>query len=502
MTQSSFFPCVWAVLRRVVTLAAFVGLLLVTLVPAQTPVVLAPVPKLQFFDANGKPLAFGCVFSYQTLSSTPLSTYTDYTGSIQNTNPVVLNSSGFVGTGGLWLQAGVAYRLVVKSAGSTNCSTGSTISTVDGIGGGTTTLTTIVPYSATPTFAAAAQNQLFEITLTGNATSQPLTAVGITPPAVFTWQITQDGAGGHTFTWPINVIGGQPPTSNANSISQQTFIWNGSIAIAAGPVTYDFGGVSGFGTTQLYDFGLSANSPVCTGTAGNAFLLMSSCNTVFAVTYNGVTVNPGGSGNVNAGAGTHSIALNEGAGAAISGLMLSNDQIPQGSTGADPSAVTLPNCPNGLGYNTSSHAWGCAPAIQANSTTQSGSDQGVSANTNTTVLTKSITMPSTGCPCRVFGSYGMFLSTGNSGVQVGWINDGNDANAFATAQNSVTGSTSAFGLNGSEFSHGTYANSANVTFNLRIEVSNSGGVTVKQNNNNNPTTAEATWLNLAVFTSN
>lgn len=210
--------------------------LLMGVAHCQTPVILSPVPKLQFFDANGKPLAFGCVFSYQTLTTTPLATFTDYTGTIQNTNPIILNSGGFVGTGGLWLQAGLAYRLVVKSAGGSKCALGSTISTVDGVGGSTSTLTTIVPFSATPTFTATAQNQLFEITLTGNAVSQPLTAVGIIPPAIFTWQITQDSFGGRTFTWPANVIGGGTVDPTPNAISTQEFVWNGTTARALGPL--------------------------------------------------------------------------------------------------------------------------------------------------------------------------------------------------------------------------------------------------------------------------
>ena len=324
-------------------------LLLVTLVWAQTQVTLAPVPKLQFFDANGKPLAFGCVFSYQTLSSTPLATYTDYTGIIQNSNPIVLNSGGFVGNGGLWLAAGQAYRLVVKSAGGVNCAIGSTISTVDGIGGGTTTLTTIVPYSATPTFAAAAQNQLFEITLTGNATSQPLTAVGITPPAIFTWEITQDASGGHSFSWPANTVGGVTISSSANSVTQQTFVWNGTNAIALGPATYNFGGgSSAFGVTNLYDFGLSSNTPVCTGANG---LLSSTCGSIFGVTYNGQTVSPGGSGNVNTGAAVHSLALNEGSGNAITGLLLSPDQVAIGKSSADPTGSSIPNCNDASGQH-------------------------------------------------------------------------------------------------------------------------------------------------------
>lgn len=203
----------------------------------QSPVVLSPVPKLQFFDASGRPLAFGCVFSYVSGSNTPLATYTDSTGVSVNTNPVDLDSGGFAGSGssGIWLQAGQAYRLTVKSSGGSHCASGSTLYSVDGIGGGTSLLTTVVSYSPTPTFSIQGQIQLFEITLTGDAVAQPLTAVGIQPPALVIFQITQDSAGGHSFTWPANSVGGAQIGSNLNQVSTQMFVWNGTTATAIGP---------------------------------------------------------------------------------------------------------------------------------------------------------------------------------------------------------------------------------------------------------------------------
>ena len=222
-----------------VTHGLFVWLLLVTSVLgfAQTPVVIAPVPKIQFFNSSGRPLASGCVFSYVSGTTTALPTYTDFSGTVQNTNPIILDSGGFAGTGsnGIWLEAGTAYRLVVKSSGGTNCSLGSTLYTVDGLGGGVTTLSTTVPYSPTPAFPIQSQNQLFIITLTGDAVAQNLTAVGIVPPAIVTFEIIQDSAGGHSFTWPSNSVSGALVGQTADQITMQTFIWDGSTARAIGP---------------------------------------------------------------------------------------------------------------------------------------------------------------------------------------------------------------------------------------------------------------------------
>lgn len=55
---------------------------------------IATPPKLQFFDANGNPLAGGKLYSYAAGTTTPLATYTDYGGGTANSNPVILDSRG------------------------------------------------------------------------------------------------------------------------------------------------------------------------------------------------------------------------------------------------------------------------------------------------------------------------------------------------------------------------------------------------------------------------
>jgi len=480
---------------------ALVLLLLVTFVPAdaQTAVVLAPLPQLQFFDQSGVPLAFGCVFTYQVNSTTPLGTYTDYTGGTPNQNPVILTAGG---SANIWLQAGVAYTFLVKAAGGTKCSSGSTLYTVNGIGGGSTTLTTVVPYSPTPAFQDSAQNQLFEITLTGNASAQPLTAVGVTPPGIITWEITQDGAGGHTFSWPANSVGGTTISSTANVTTQQSFIWNGVTATALGPATYNFGGgSSGFGVTNFYDQGLTVSQPICTDANKQ---LVSSCNSVLGITVNGQVIAPGGSGNVNAGAAAHSVALNEGAGVAIGGLPLGASQIAVGVASADPVASTLPTCTGGQSLTFS----GTLPltcntptSVQLQSTTTLGSPVAVSANTATSWLSHALTMPASGCPCRVEASFSAYFTQTDSGADVAWVSDG--TTIFDTVQTANTGSTANYGIGGAAFSRSTYANNAVVTFTASFFTNSVGGGTVMTNTVSTGVSGqEASWLNLAVFTSN
>lgn len=99
----------------------------------------APVPftKAQWFDSAGNPLAGGCLFTYAALSSTPLVTYTDSTGTVANTNPVILDAAGrgtspSGGAADVWLSAN-NYKIVAYSSGGTNCAQGTLQWTVDGI---------------------------------------------------------------------------------------------------------------------------------------------------------------------------------------------------------------------------------------------------------------------------------------------------------------------------------------------------------------------------------
>jgi len=55
---------------------------------------ISPQPKLQFLDSNGVPLSGGKVYTYAAGTTTPLTTYTDYTGNTANSNPVILDSRG------------------------------------------------------------------------------------------------------------------------------------------------------------------------------------------------------------------------------------------------------------------------------------------------------------------------------------------------------------------------------------------------------------------------
>lgn len=73
---------------------------------------LFPTPVMQFFDANGNPLAGGKLYTYAAGTTTPQATYTSYSGSTANTNPVILNAAG---EAAIWLNDN-KYYMVLKDA--------------------------------------------------------------------------------------------------------------------------------------------------------------------------------------------------------------------------------------------------------------------------------------------------------------------------------------------------------------------------------------------------
>jgi len=85
---------------------------------------LAPYLTQRFVDNNGNPLVNGTVTTYAGGTNTPIATYTDSTGVIQNTNPITLN---FRGEASIWLLPNIAYKFVVQD------SLGNLIATVDNV---------------------------------------------------------------------------------------------------------------------------------------------------------------------------------------------------------------------------------------------------------------------------------------------------------------------------------------------------------------------------------
>lgn len=77
-------------------------------------VALSPVwIQAQYLDNAGLPLSGGRLLTYNANGDVEQITYTDSSGTVQNTNPIILDSSGRLQTG-LWLVAGHVYSFVLQ----------------------------------------------------------------------------------------------------------------------------------------------------------------------------------------------------------------------------------------------------------------------------------------------------------------------------------------------------------------------------------------------------
>jgi len=80
----------------------------------------------QFFNDSGVPLSGGLLYSYAAGTTTPATTWTTNTGTVANTNPIVLDSAGRT-PAEIWITSGVDYKFILKT------STGITVGTYDDV---------------------------------------------------------------------------------------------------------------------------------------------------------------------------------------------------------------------------------------------------------------------------------------------------------------------------------------------------------------------------------
>lgn len=76
----------------------------------------------QFFNNDGLPLNAGKLYTYQAGSTTPLTSYTDSSGLIANTNPIILGTDGRPPST-IWLTAGFFYKFVLATSSNVTIQT-------------------------------------------------------------------------------------------------------------------------------------------------------------------------------------------------------------------------------------------------------------------------------------------------------------------------------------------------------------------------------------------
>jgi microcystin-dependent protein len=110
---------------------------------------LSPIGNEAQIDGNGDPLSGGLIETYVAGTSTLAPTFTDITGAVPQTNPIVLSTLGLPPQP-IWLNSASTYKFIIKT------STGIVQRTVDNISGISTAIPTAtdqwVVFPGTPTF--------------------------------------------------------------------------------------------------------------------------------------------------------------------------------------------------------------------------------------------------------------------------------------------------------------------------------------------------------------
>ena len=178
-----------------------------------------PFFNCQFIDDNGTPLASGLLYTYDTGTTTPRTSYADQAGASPNANPIVLDAAGRCN---LWLTAGVEYRLVLKRA---DASTVFTRDDVLGMAAGTTgtagTNSATVRLwqrtaTATPPSVATSGSTIYTFA-TGGVTGQPAG-----------WTATDPGSGSGAYQWSIQ----QTASSSATTATLVNTGWGSPVLIS------------------------------------------------------------------------------------------------------------------------------------------------------------------------------------------------------------------------------------------------------------------------------
>ena len=134
-----------------------------------------------------------------------------------------------------------------------------------------------VTFSATPIFDASTAST-FKLTLTGNVTSSTLTNAVAGEPLAF--EICQDATGGRTFVPPTNVQGWVTISIGANACVLETFIYDGTNAVADGDTAGQVLAQDGAAATPSISFENNANTGLYRIAANRVGLALNGANSV------------------------------------------------------------------------------------------------------------------------------------------------------------------------------------------------------------------------------
>jgi hypothetical protein len=220
---------------------------------------LLPLPKARFFSIDGTPLVGGKVLTYAAGTTTPLASYTDSTGAVANTNPVILDAAG---EANIWL-GDALYKIVLQD------SAGATQWTVDNVGD-ISAVTSTTGFGQATEIASATQVDLGTVashfvSITGTTT---ITSFGSTATvAAPIYLIKFNGA--LTLTHSANLL--LPASANITTEAQDRawceYLGSGAWRV----ISYMRASGLGFGVTPIANGGTSASTLAGAQAALNIF---------------------------------------------------------------------------------------------------------------------------------------------------------------------------------------------------------------------------------------
>jgi hypothetical protein len=451
---------------------------------AQT-AILMPMPVIQFSDVNGTPLAGGFIYTYQASTSINQATYTDSTGTTVNTDPIVLNAAGEPSSplgpgfaGGIYLTNGANYRICVFSANSVQQWCANNVQLFGGSAVGSSSNTQVLFNCA----GAVCGNSNFTFNSgTGELAVESIdVASGGSLNGVFTGSPTFAGL---TVTGEI-VVSSVMSNNTVNCPTAQAAVTGFVQLCNTDAINWRNAGNTG-------DEGLSdtTGDVLQVSNAGGMVLTGAIPGLAFGGTTVGFGAWLGGPGPT-----LEAVTATGSAPVPISALTATLQGVTFPTTAGPFTAGQVLTI---LTPTTANFQSPPASGILEQSTTTISSTVSVPSNTATTWITKAVTMPASGCPCRALVSYGVYwLNGGASSFGDAWVFDG--INQFATSQTVVT-STTTTGQNGTGLSLGTaYANSAVVTFTGMIDLQGGGTVEVGPTQ---PGSTQPSWMNIAIIPS-
>jgi hypothetical protein len=204
---------------KLIILFLTLGLLIPSLVLAAS-AFLPPNPKFMALDANGDPYVGAKLYTYETGTTTPKTTWTDYSKGTANTNPIILDSRG---QANVWIDSTAgAYRFKLDNSSDVTLWTKDNIVALGEVNIGLQLREAYALASGTNTYTAALNTQLTVYT-TGDH---------------------------YLITFP-NISTVTDPTLNIDSLGAKTIRNNDGTALSAGSIGNDHPAILKYDGTYL-----------------------------------------------------------------------------------------------------------------------------------------------------------------------------------------------------------------------------------------------------------